>query len=242
MRGAVARSILWCVSRSPRKPVSLVLRGVMGMVVYGAVLFGMAGTAAWPAAWAYLLTIAAVLIAYLAIVTRRHPDLLEERHKPPADAKRWDRLFVAVIAGLGPAALIVVSGLDRRLGWSPPTSTGVTAGGVLLVAAGGTLTNYAVAVNRFFSALVRIQHDRGHQVVDAGPYRVVRHPGSVGSVLATFGAALALGSRWGLLVAGLVTLVIVVRTSLEDRTLRAELEGYAEYAGRVRFRLVPGVW
>lgn len=90
---------------------------------------------------------------------------------------------------------------------------------MLLVAGGGAINNYAVAVNRFFSALVRIQRGRGHRVVDAGPYRVVRHPGYVGSILATVGAALALGSRWGLLVAGLVTMPIVARTSLEDCTL-----------------------
>jgi protein-S-isoprenylcysteine O-methyltransferase Ste14 len=104
------------------------------------------------------------------------------------------------------------------------------------------LANWAVAANRFFSSVVRIQRDRGHQVVDAGPYRYIRHPGYAGSMLNMVGVSFALGSRVALAAAVVVCLVLGVRTALEDRTLRNELDGYTDYARRVRFRLVPGVW
>ena len=99
-----------------------------------------------------------------------------------------------------------------------------------------------MASNRFFSSVVRIQKDRGHTVVTGGPYQFVRHPGYVGGILSALGTALLLGSWWAFVPTGLLVCVIVVRTALEDRTLQAELEGYRDYAGRVRYRLLPGIW
>jgi protein-S-isoprenylcysteine O-methyltransferase Ste14 len=96
--------------------------------------------------------------------------------------------------------------------------------------------------NRFFSAIVRIQKERGHTVVTTGPYRIVRHPGYLGAILHSFALPLLLGSVWGLMPAAVVVVGILVRTIVEDRVLRAQLEGYPEYARRVRFRLLPGVW
>jgi protein-S-isoprenylcysteine O-methyltransferase Ste14 len=217
-------------------------RFILSFLIFGILLFGTAGTLAWPAAWAYLGISFAVLTTYSVIVLRVHPDLVAERTKPPADAKRWDRPFVAVIAGVGPVAVIILAGLDRRLGWSQAMPTWLQLAGFLAMAAGGALSNYAVASNRFFSALVRIQSDRGHHVVDSGPYRFVRHPGYVGSLLHMTGAGFALGSWVVVPVALVLNAVLVVRTALEDRTLRRELPGYDEYAGRVRYRLVPGVY
>jgi protein-S-isoprenylcysteine O-methyltransferase Ste14 len=217
------------------------IRFAVMTVVYGLVLFACAGTFAWPAAWVYLGLMTAMLAAYMAIVSR-HPDLLAERRKPPADAKRWDKPLVAVIGAIGPVVLVLACGFDRRFHWSLPMPAMWKAAGLLLVAAGSALSNWAVASNRFFSALIRIQRDRGHHVVDSGPYRLVRHPGYLASLVHMPGVALALGSWWALAVVGAVGAVIVVRTALEDRTLHAELEGYQEYASRVRYRLLPGVW
>jgi protein-S-isoprenylcysteine O-methyltransferase Ste14 len=214
----------------------------VGIAVYAAVLFGTAGTVRWPAAWLFLVISTSVLVAYLVIVVRLHPDLIRERRKPPRDAKRWDRPFVALIGGVGPVALVLLCGLDHRFGWTAPMPVWLTAVGLLFVAAGGVVTNLAVAVNHFFSALVRIQHDRGHRVVDVGPYAVVRHPAYAASIVHMFGAGFALGSAYGVGVATVLTLAVIVRTGLEDRTLRAELDGYAEYSARVRYRLAPGIW
>ncbi len=209
--------------------------------VYGAVLFGAAGTVRWPAGWAYLVVMAVVLAVYFRVAAR-HPDLLAERAHPPRDAKRWDKPLVTLIAVIGPFAFIVVAGLDRRFRWTPVLPVWWKLAGLLVAGAGGMLTDWAVAFNGFFSALVRIQHDRNHYVVDGGPYRVVRHPGYLGSLVAMPAASVALGSRWALALAAAVAALIVVRTVLEDRTLQRELPGYSAYAQRVRFRLVPGLW
>jgi protein-S-isoprenylcysteine O-methyltransferase Ste14 len=107
---------------------------------------------------------------------------------------------------------------------------------------GYSLFSWAMATNAYFSARVRIQADRGHQVVSDGPYRLVRHPGYAGVLPFAIALPVMLGSLWAL-VPGLVLVVSVVgRTALEDQTLLRDLDGYAAYAERVRFRLVPGVW
>ncbi len=217
------------------------IRVALMTVVYGLSLFACAGTVAWPAAWAYLGLMTVMLAGYVVIVSR-HPDLVAERRKPPADAKGWDKPLVAIVGVVGPLALLLACGLDRRFHWSPTMSVVWKAAGLLLVGFGSALSNWAVATNRFFSAVIRIQRDRGQHVVDTGPYRPIRHPGYLASMVHMPGVALALGSWWALVVAAAVGVVVIARTALEDRTLRTELEGYADYAGRVRYRLVPGIW
>ncbi len=219
-----------------------VLRLVVSTVFFGALLFVLAGTVRWPAAWVYMALVAASLTVYSAILIRLHPELIQERSKPPADAKKWDKPLVALVGAVGPLLLLTVCGLDRRFGWSGVMPAWLTVAGLLAVVAGHVLTNCAVAANRFFSAIVRIQRDRGHTVVEAGPYRLIRHPGYLGSILHMFGTGFALGSWWGVDVAAVLSLVVAFRTALEDRTLARELEGYADYTARVRFRLLPGIW
>jgi protein-S-isoprenylcysteine O-methyltransferase Ste14 len=99
-----------------------------------------------------------------------------------------------------------------------------------------------MVANKFFSGVVRIQKERGHHVVSEGPYRIVRHPGYVGGVVAVIATPLLLGSLWGLISAAVYAAFVVLRTALEDRTLHEELPGYREYAQRTRYRLLPGVW
>lgn len=219
------------------------LARIIGAIAsWAGLLFLLAGTVSWRAGWAYIAINAVVLAVYSVIVFRVHPDLVGERKKPPVDAKKWDKPFVVVIGVIGPVLLIVVCGLDRRFHWSPAMPVALKAAGLIVMFAGGALTNLAVFHNRFFSALVRIQRDRGHRVVDTGPYQVLRHPGYAGSLLHMTGTSLSLGSWWSLLVTGAITAVIFARTAREDRTLVEELEGYADYAAHVRYRLVPWVW
>jgi len=146
------------------------------------------------------------------------------------------------MAWLGPVAIALVAGFDLRYGWQPEVSPLVQGAGVVIVILGYAMALWAMATNRFFSGVVRIQEERGHTVVGHGPYALVRHPGYVGVSLAALGAPLMLGSAWALIPAAATIVVIVVRTAYEDRTLVRDLAGYEAYARRVRYRLLPGVW
>lgn len=219
-------------------------RFLMFALLLPALLFATAGTLHWAMGWAYTLITLAAVIGSRLIVMRRNPELLKERARAleHADAKKWDRVIVPIVGMYGPLAMLVVSGLDRRFGWTPAMSLGLQLTGLFLVMVGSALGTGAMVANRFFSAVVRIQKERGHAVVSSGPYSFVRHPGYAGGVLGNLAIPLALGSIWALIPGALTALVTVVRTILEDRTLQAELDGYSEYAQRVRYRLLPGIW
>jgi protein-S-isoprenylcysteine O-methyltransferase Ste14 len=211
------------------------------ILIQAAILFGASGRLNWRAAWAYL-AIYLGMIAVNAVVLLPHdPELIAERGRFKEGAKDWDKV-ISVLYAVGGLGILAVAGLDVRLGWLPQIARALQWAGVGILMVSWGLSSWAMASNRFFSSVVRIQKDRGHTVVTSGPYRFVRHPGYVGGILSALGTALLLGSWWALVPAGLLVCVIVVRTALEDRTLQAELEGYKDYAGRVRYRLLPGVW
>lgn len=197
----------------------------------------------WWEAWVYALLAILGFIVSRLLAARRHPDLLAERARSLSaqGAKPWDR-WLSPLVGVGGGLVPVVAGVDRLLEASPPFGAPLKAAGLALLVGGYALGSYALIENRFFSGVVRIQAERGHHVVTGGPYRWVRHPGYVGGVLAYAGTPLLLESWWALLPALALTALLVVRTHLEDRTLHDELPGYREYAGRVRYRLLPGVW
>ncbi len=167
--------------------------------------------------------------------------LIEERGRVKAGVPGWDQVFARAYTVLG-IAILLVGGLNARFGWPPviPLWLEILAGVVMALA---YLTfAWAMSTNRFFSTVVRLQKDRGHSVVSTGPYRFVRHPAYAGSVPLVIVTPLLLGSAWALIPGVLAGAAIVARTALEDAKLQRELEGYAEYAQRVRFRLIPGVW
>jgi protein-S-isoprenylcysteine O-methyltransferase Ste14 len=132
--------------------------------------------------------------------------------------------------------------LDFRFEWSPPLPLAVHVVSLAVILLGYAFSTWAMIANRFFSGTVRIQTERGHTTVTDGPYRIVRHPGYAGAVIAYLVTPFALGTLWALVPTGLTVILYVVRTALEDRTLQEELPGYAEYAKKTRFRLVPGIW
>ena len=138
--------------------------------------------------------------------------------------------------------LVIVAGLDHRFNWSPEFPPWLIVAGFVLIALGYAFAAWAFAENRFFSSVVRIQTDRGHVVCDTGPYRFVRHPGYAGNILPLFGIVLALGSVWTLIPAAVALIITVIRTVFEDKTLQEELPGYRDYARRVRYRLIPGLY
>jgi len=157
-------------------------------------------------------------------------------------AKAWDKVLAPLMALSVVFPMVIVAGLDHRRGWSPVFPLWLIVLGFILISLGYAFATWALVENRFFSSTVRIQTDRGHVVCDSGPYRIVRHPGYAGNILPLLGIVLALGSVWTLIPAVVALIITVIRTTLEDRTLQDELPGYRDYAGRVRYRLIPGLY
>jgi len=197
----------------------------------------------WWEAWAYAIIGILGFAISRVLAARRHPDLLAERARflQHENAKPWDKL-VAPLVGLGGGLVPLVAGLDALFDWSPTFSLPVKIVSLAIILAGYALGSYALIENRFFSGMVYIQTDRGHQVVSSGPYRWMRHPGYAGALLTYLATPLFLDSRWGFLPAVFLAILLVIRTGLEDRVLQDELAGYCDYVRRVRYRLLPGVW
>jgi protein-S-isoprenylcysteine O-methyltransferase Ste14 len=221
------------------KIVKRITQVVIQQLILMALLFASAGDLGWVWAWAYFGVGLGILAVNAFVLPREVIVERGEAHKK--NVKGWDKV-VSGFTGIAALSIPIVAGLDERWGWSPELGLAVHLAGLLFIALGQGLFTWAMTANRFFSTMVRIQEERGHAVASSGPYRCVRHPGYVGYIVASFATALALGSLWALVPAGLGMCGFVVRTSLEDKTLQEELAGYKEYAARVRYRLLPGVW
>lgn len=214
------------------------------LLLFPMVLFVAAGRLDWVMGWVYVGLLIVFSVASRLLVLRRHPDLLAERARSleAENVKGWDRLMVGLVALYGPLATWIVAGLDQRYGWMPQTPFILQLVALAAAVLGYAIATWAMVVNRFFSAYVRIQKDRDQTVVTDGPYRFVRHPSYAVGILSYLATPFMLDALWALVPAVLVTVGLIVRTALEDRTLQAELDGYANYAQRVRYRLLPGVW
>jgi protein-S-isoprenylcysteine O-methyltransferase Ste14 len=197
----------------------------------------------WWEAWVYAIISVFGFAISRALAARRHPDLLAERARflQHEDAESWDKIL-APLVGLGGGLIPLVAGLDALFDGSPAFSFPVKLLSLVIILAGYALGSYALIENRFFSGMVRIQTERGQQVVSSGPYHWMRHPGYTGALGSYLATPFFLDSGWAFLPAVFLTIVLVVRTSLEDRFLQEELEGYRDYAKRVPYRLLPGVW
>ncbi len=202
------------------------------------------GDGGWWQAWTFAPLIFAAGVGGRVWAEWRHPGLMAERTQPlkASDVKAWDKILAPLMALSLSFPPVIVAGLDHRFGWSPVFPLWLNITGLFFIAIGYAFAAWALAENRFFSSMVRIQNDRGHVVCDSGPYRIVRHPGYAGNLVSMPGMALALDSAWTLTPAAIAIVIAVIRTELEDRTLQAELRGYTEYAARVRYRLFPGVY
>ena len=208
------------------------------------ILFICGGDLGWWQAWLYSMLILAAGIGGRTWAEQRHPGLTAERQsmEKVQSAKAWDKVLAPLMALSVSFPLVIVAGLDHRFGWSPLFSLWLIVFGFLLISLGYAFAAWALIENRFFSSVVRIQVDRGHVVCDSGPYRIVRHPGYAGNMLALPGMVLALSSTWTLIPAAVALIIAVIRTVLEDQTLQDELPGYRDYARRVRYRLIPGIY
>ena len=221
-----------------------IMRFALLLLVVCAILFIAAGTVNWPMGWVYVLVSITSMALSRFVVLRRYPDLAAERagSMEAEGVKSWDKAIMPWVAIYGPVIQIVVCGLNRRFGWAPAVPFLWQVVGMVALVLSLLLSTWAMASNPFFGAVMRIQKERGHAVVSAGPYRFVRHPGYLGGIVANAAGPLALGSVWALIPGTLTSILVIIRTALEDRTLREELDGYKEYAQGVRYRLVPGIW
>jgi len=225
---------------SPRQWIRL----VVVYLLIPLILLICGGDLGWWQAWVYSLLILDAGIGGRIWAEQRHPGLTAERQNIEniQNAKAWDKVLAPLMAVSISYPMVLVAGLDHRYNWSPEFPLWLSVIGFILIAFGYAFAAWAVAENRFFSSVVRIQTERGHVVCDTGPYQFVRHPGYAGNILPLFGIVLALGSLWTLIPAAVATIISVIRTVLEDQTLQEELLGYRDYAQRVRYRLIPGIY
>jgi protein-S-isoprenylcysteine O-methyltransferase Ste14 len=216
---------------------------IVEAAVFIALLFGAAGTLEWGAGWAWILLMFGGGGAVTVLIARRDPALLAERMRSPMQPGQplWDKVFLVVMGALW-CAWLVLMGFDAvRFRWSV-MPLWLASAGAALVAVSFWLVARVFLANTFLAPVVRIQRERGHRVISSGPYAVVRHPLYAAACIMIPASALVLGSWWGLACSMLLLAGLVWRTVMEERELVAHLEGYADYAQRVRFRLVPFVW
>jgi protein-S-isoprenylcysteine O-methyltransferase Ste14 len=213
---------------------------IFGLII-GGLMFGIADTLDWWMGWAYLSAwFSYVLVALFSVPMDEK--FVEERTQVKEDVPTWDKVLTSIFSLLTPLGLVVIAALDRRLGWSPPLALWLQITALIVGSLGYLFSVWASAVNQFYARYVRIQTERGHTVITDGPYRIVRHPGYVGVSIYVIASALALGSLWALILSGLMVVYLIVRTTLEDKLLHEELDGYREYAQKTRYRLLPGIW
>jgi protein-S-isoprenylcysteine O-methyltransferase Ste14 len=217
--------------------ISAYVQSVVFLLVAAVALFASAGKLAIAGFWLYLAILAGVTLASLAIL---EPDLIRERMRPGGRRPPLGLRLVAIV----PFAHWIIAGLDRgRMHWSDSVPPWLQGAGLAAVAGGFALFLWAMAINPFFSSVARIQAERGQHVITGGPYRWVRHPGYSGAILLILASGLALGSWLAAAIAVVLGMpLILYRMNTEDRLLHAELAGYRDYAARVRWRVVPGIW
>ena len=210
------------------------------VVVFAGFIFVNARRLGWTLGWIYVGMVVATLTINLACLLRWNPELIRRRMRFGKFTKTWDMLW-AVLFALAMIAIFVVAVEEARDGVShEPGATWLL--GLAIFTLGWALVNWSMVVNPFFEKTVRIQTDHGHRVIDTGPYAYIRHPGYVGFAGWILSTPLLLASTGAFVPALIAVGLLVIRTALEDRTLRDGLPGYAEYANRVCFRLIPGVW
>ncbi|MEN8172213.1 MAG: isoprenylcysteine carboxylmethyltransferase family protein [Chloroflexota bacterium] len=235
-------------TENAKRTAAIPWRALVGFAIYvllnPALLFISAGTFRWTMAWVYTGIVIVLTVASRLALFRWNPDLAGERaaYRTAEGVKSWDRILSPLVGIYGNLALLIAAGLNKRFGWLPEIPLQISWIALVLALFGFAIGTWALIENRFFSAVVRIQTDRGHTVCSSGPYQFVRHPGYLGSVIFSLATPFILGTFWALIPAIIMVVIIMIRTALEDKTLKAELDGYRAYAEQTRHRLFPGLW
>ena len=220
---------------------SYIIKHFTGTLVFFLIIFISAGKLIY---WPGLIYVILGLIMGILNYTLLKPDseLLAERAKPGEGSKKWDKLIL-LLSFLATISMYIIAGLDSgRYQWSPGFHRSLTLTGIVLTATGQLIFLLAQKQNKFFSSTVRIQTDREHTVCDTGLYKIVRHPAYIGLIIQSVGFPLLFGSLWSIIPVGLLIILHLVRTFLEDNTLKAELKGYMEYSVKTPYRIIPYIW
>lgn len=218
---------------------------VVRMSLFAVALMWPAGTWRWWEAWVVVVLWTAFAATALAYLSKNDPELLQERKKLvpiEKNQKLWDKVLMGlfVISGF---TLYLIPGFDVvRYGWSEALPIWLEIAAMIAHLPCFLLIIWVMKENTYLSQVVKIDKQRGHQVITTGPYAIVRHPMYTAVIPLAFALPVALGSSAGLLPAAALTVLLIVRTYYEDKTLHEELEGYTDYARQTPYRLIPGVW
>lgn len=230
-------------SKNKKSVVRIVVMLLLVLVIFPLLPMIISGRWDWWQAWVMFAVFVLSFIVSRAIAARKTPDILKERANSATrdNTQAWDKWLSPVVA-FGSVFILLVAGLDVLFNWSADLPLGLELFGLFLIVVGYALGSYAFIENAFFAGTVRLQEERGHKVISSGPYAWVRHPGYLGSLIASLGIPLLLNSLWAYVPVIIIGFFFVLRTHLEDQFLQENLPGYSDYAKEVRYRLFPGIW
>jgi protein-S-isoprenylcysteine O-methyltransferase Ste14 len=221
--------------------VKRIIQVFLTLLFQAGMLFISSGRLNWLWGWVFIGMNLVGIAINAGFMFRLSPETIAERSRTEG-MKSWDKVVGGLWAVIYFIVMLLVAGLDERFGWTAKASLLSHIAGCLAFVTGWCLFSWALIENAYFSTVVRIQDDRGQTVCTTGPYRMVRHPGYIGAIFQTIGIPFLMGSAWALIPAAVATILMIIRTQLEDRTLHEELQGYKDYAKKVRFRVIPGIW
>jgi protein-S-isoprenylcysteine O-methyltransferase Ste14 len=223
------------------KKIQFILKSFIGTVIAFLIIFISAGRIGYWQGWIYISICLLTTLASLLFM-QIDDELINERSKPGEGTKKWDKLILAILF-LAFIFMCMIAGLDSgRFHWSPVFHSFCYIIGILLTILGQILFFVAQKQNKFFSSVVRIQTDRGHTICDTGLYSLVRHPAYLSQIISNIGFPLLFGSLWSIIPSLIAIALLILRTYLEDITLKNELEGYIEYSNKIRYKFIPGIW
>lgn len=226
--------------KNPSK-VKKIVKAVLSVFLFLSLIFVPAGTFNWPEAWLFFILYILIVAGLLMWLKKNNPDLLKERMSVKKDVKSWDKIIIVTYT-IFLMILLIITGLDAvRFRWSNMPFVLKALGFIGFIPA-VVFSLWAMVENTYASDMVRIQENRGHKTCTTGPYRYVRHPMYVGVIILVLCFPLALGSFYAFIPGSIIAILFILRTSLEDKTLKKELPGYKDYAKIVRYKLMPGVW
>jgi protein-S-isoprenylcysteine O-methyltransferase Ste14 len=220
---------------------SYIIKHFFGTFLFFSILFISAGRIDYWEGLIYVM-IGLMMATLNYTVLRIDSELLNERSKPGEGTKKWDKLILG-LSFLVTITMYIIAGLDSgRYHWSPNFHWSMCLLGIILTILGQLLFLIAQKQNKFFSSTVRIQTQREHTVCEIGLYKTIRHPAYLGLMIQLLGFPLLFGSIWSIIPVTLSLILLIIRTYLEDKTLKSELNGYLEYSYKTKYKIIPYIW